>query len=38
MLWTTAVTDPFKLVIAIDFHIANHHANIFLWTSIPAIL
>src|SRR5215813_1549813 len=25
MLWGAAVTDPFKLVLAINFHVANHH-------------
>src|SRR5215470_10984941 len=27
MLWGAAVTDPFKLVLAIDFHIADDHGQ-----------
>ena len=27
MLWAAAVTHPFKLVFAIDFHIANDHSQ-----------
>jgi hypothetical protein len=27
MLWAAAVTDPFKLVLAIDFHIADDHGQ-----------
>src|SRR5215471_13819411 len=27
MLWGGAITDPLKLVLAIDFHIANHYGQ-----------
>src|SRR4029077_10085439 len=27
MLWTAAVTHSFKLVLAINFHVANHHGQ-----------
>src|SRR5215470_15734131 len=27
MLWAAAVTHPFKLKLAIDFHVANHHGQ-----------
>src|SRR5579863_4853844 len=27
MLWAAAVTHPFKLVLAINFHVANHHGQ-----------
>jgi hypothetical protein len=37
MLRAAAVTDPFKLVFAIDFHITNDHGQYLLMYINPAI-